>query len=345
MAKSYTFFQVAHEALELANEPLDRIELWEFIKKRGLDKKLRSEGKTPWETMAARLYVDIRENPNSPVMGIGSRPIRFWLRSKPLPHGWSPEGDSYEMSADSTESKRTTKRHPTYRERDLHPLVAHFALEKMGGVRVKTINHSASKKKSFGEWVHPDLVGVLYPMTALGDGVTVDFTFAIQAPVIRIYSFELKRAVRFSNLRECFFQAVSNSSWAHEGYLVAVDWLDDPEFHDELARLSRAFGIGAIRLDLDDPGSGEILLPARTKDELDWATLDKLVVMNRDVRSFLETVKIDIQARRIHDAEYDEILDEIVTYSQDLAKGRSAKHKRAVSPRKKKKKRATKRRG
>jgi hypothetical protein len=325
--KSYTFLQVAQDALQIVKEPLDAIALWDLIKRQGLDKKLRSEGKTPWHTLGATLYVEIRENPNGPIMGVGSRPVRFWLRSRSLPTGWSSEGDSDEVTTDSSDSEIAKKR-PKYLERDLHPLVAHFARKQMRGIRVKTINHSASKKKSFGEWVHPDLVGVLFPMIAL-ERETVDFTFAIQAPVIRICSFEVKKSVNFGNLRECFFQAVSNSSWAHEGYLVAVEWLDDSEFRDELARLSRAFGIGAIQLDLEDPENGQILLPARTKDDLDWTTLDKLVKMNRDVRSFLETVKIDLGARRAHDAEYDEILEDAAVYAQSLLERNEGRGTRA----------------
>lgn len=125
-------------------------------------------------------------------------------------------------------------------------------------------------------------MGVLFPMTALGERATARFGFAMQSPLIRMFSFEVKRSALFGNNRESFFQAVSNSSWAHEGYLVAAEWSDDPEFRGELSRLSQAFGIGAIRLDLEDPSAGEVLLPARTRDDLDWATLDKLIAMNTD---------------------------------------------------------------
>ena len=122
-----------------------------------------------------------------------------------------------------------------------------------------------------------------------------------------MFSFELKRAVDFSNLRESFFQAVSNSSWAHEGYLVAARWLDEEDFAEELTRLSQSFGIGAIHLNLDDLSTSRVLHAARVREELDWVTLDKLVAMNPDVAQFLETVRIDLGASRIHDAEYDAV--------------------------------------
>jgi hypothetical protein len=39
---------------------------------------------------------------------------------------------------------------------------------------------------------------------------------------VRLWSFEVKKELNSSNVRKSFFQAVSNSSWANEGYLVAV---------------------------------------------------------------------------------------------------------------------------
>ena len=38
----------------------------------------------------------------------------------------------------------------------------------------------------------------------------------------KLWSFEAKLLINRSNVRECFFQAVSNSSWANFGYLVAA---------------------------------------------------------------------------------------------------------------------------
>lgn len=45
--------------------------------------------------------------------------------------------------------------------------------------------------------------------------------------LIKLYSFELKKSLNKGNYREAYFQAVSNSSWAHEGYLVASEIKQD----------------------------------------------------------------------------------------------------------------------
>lgn len=44
------------------------------------------------------------------------------------------------------------------------------------------------------------------------------------------------------------FQAVSNSSWANEGYLVVLQEIDS-EVLSELRRLNQSFGIGVIKLE------------------------------------------------------------------------------------------------
>lgn len=126
---------------------------------------------------------------------------------------------------------------------------------------------------------------------------------------LRLFSFELKRALTKSNYRESFFQAVSNSSWAHQGYLVAADIAEDEELLSELQRLSASFGIGIIRLEVPDVDESSVVFPARERLALDWETMNKLCEQSPDFAKFLEDVKIDFEAKRVHKAEYDEIVD------------------------------------
>ena len=127
------------------------------------------------------------------------------------------------------------------------------------------------------------------------------------ALAVKLYSFEIKKQLSFSNLREAFFQAVSNSSWAHEGYLVAADISTDEDFQAELRRLSASFGIGIIQLDLEQPESSAILVPARERDAVDWDALNKLA-MNKDVQDILKCIKNDLQTKEIRKEGYDTIL-------------------------------------
>lgn len=127
------------------------------------------------------------------------------------------------------------------------------------------------------------------------------------------FSFEMKRELTMGNLRESFFQVVSNSSWANEGYLVAPNIDESETFRAELGRLSGSFGIGIIELDLERPETGRILFPARQKETIDWEGANKLAKENPDFRKFLSDVRIDIANCREHPNEYDRCptLDEL----------------------------------
>jgi hypothetical protein len=137
---------------------------------------------------------------------------------------------------------------------------------------------------------------------------------------LRLFSFELKKSLTKSNYRESYFQAVSNSSWAHEGYLVAPVILQDDEFLTELERLSSSFGIGIIHLDPHDVDGSTILYPARSRPALDWETINKLCEQNTDFEKFIQDVKIDFESKRIHRSEYDEVIADIGNYIKDKLK-------------------------
>lgn len=313
----YTFKQLAADVLGASQEPMTADEIWAAAETRGLHQKLRKIGKSP----AATIYSDLHRatlDDESDFVRVGSRPRRYWLKKRSNADGSQllvppPQPETQESQSAPPPAK------PAYSivERDLHPLLAYFADRKLNGLFVKTIFHERSKRKQYGEWVHPDLVGVLFPKRALDSNLAVRLSTSLSEPLCRIYSFELKLKLDFSNLRESFFQALSNSSWAHEGYLVAAAIETSPEFTDELERLSSAFGIGVVELLVDDPESSEIKIPARRRPELDWTTVDKLAEMNPDFASFIKNV-IDDLATDIHDKEYDPIPSDPLRYIEDL---------------------------
>jgi len=127
---------------------------------------------------------------------------------------------------------------------------------------------------------------------------------------VKFISFELKKELNLSTLREKFFQTVSNSSWANESYIVAAEISKNEDFLSELARLSSSFGVGVIELDINDPNSASIRFPAQTRENLDWETMNKLTVMNKDFKQFVKRVRIDLKSNEIRKEKYDRILDE-----------------------------------
>src|SRR6185503_16314837 len=75
----YTFLDFAEELLKTTPKPITFQELWSVGSSNGLSSKLLISGKTPWQTLGARLFVDIRDNPETKFMKVGKNPARFWL--------------------------------------------------------------------------------------------------------------------------------------------------------------------------------------------------------------------------------------------------------------------------
>jgi uncharacterized protein len=304
MAK-FTFLDLAEAVLLQAAAPLSSDEIWEFAEKNSLHTQLTSLGKTPWATIGARLYMDSKE-PQTKFERIGKRPVKFGLK------GVTVLGDSNKIAAVITPAKIT------FKERQLHSFLAYFANSYFRGVLCKTILHEGSSKKSFSEWLHPDMVGFYLPLNDWGKEA-IDLAKRSGANVLTLYSFELKRELNFGNLREAFFQAVSNSSWANEGYLVAAKINRDEEFRLELERLSASFGIGVIALDVDEPDSSSVIFSAKHKSELDWDSINKLSEINPDFRKFLADVGAALQTSRVYESEFDMVYKDSDELKKSLA--------------------------
>lgn len=291
MAK-LTFTQLAQRVLAEVKTPLTIEEIWKYAEEKNYIAELNSEGKTPKATLSAIVGQAID------IFGYtGSRPRYYHLLEM---------ATQIDLSKTIEEKPNLRKSMKTYLEKDLHPLLVYYAKLYLN-VYCKTINHSKSGKKEFGEWLHPDIVGCWFPIGNWSQS-SIELSQALGVMNVRLYSFKLKRELNFSNLREAFFQAVSNSSWAHEGYLCAAEISKDDEFLSELKRLSGSFGIGVIELDISIPDSSSIIFPAKQKENLDWESIDKLCNQNPDFRDFLKSIKDNLKISKIHKDEYDDVL-------------------------------------
>jgi len=314
----YSFLDLAYDVLKAATQPLTYQEVWQAGKEKGLTDKIKTSGKTPWQSLGAQLYVEVRDNEESRFMKVGKRPARFFLKDR-----------ATELPADAVakiekeEAKKKEKK-TEYHERDLHPLLTYFAyanptFNRGRSIFTKTIFHEKSQRSGYNEWIHPDIVGFYLPLDDWRPDV-IEFNRLSDNNSLRLFSFEMKKSLTKANYREAYFQAVSNSSWAHEGYLVAVEILQDDEFLAELERLASSFGIGIIHLDPADIDSSSILYPARGRDILDWETINKLCEQNTDFEKFLQDVKIDFESKRIHRSEFDEVVKDIRKYVREKLK-------------------------
>jgi hypothetical protein len=247
------------------------------------------------------LYTDVKKA-STVFASSGSRPTRFLLKSKPI-------------TTATSEIKHpvppliVAQKEAHFNERDLHPLMVVFANDRFSAY-CKTIFHEKSQKKGDkqNQWIHPDIVGFSLPSLAWkGEVVSLYKSTVFSA---RLYSFELKISLSFTSLREYFFQAVSNSSWAHEGYLVVSEIDEDPDLMEELRRLSQSFGIGVIRLDRSNPHDSEVILAAKERDEIDWETTNRIASINPDFRAYLSSVSASMQVNQAVVHGFDLILDD-----------------------------------
>lgn len=307
-----TFLELAEEVLKQAKYPLDYKQMWESAKNLGLDKQIGSEGKTPEASLSAQIYVNMRDKSDSKFCIVSKRPTKFWLKVRK--NELIGKESELEQKIQESQEKEIKSKEKGFCESDLHPLLVNFvANDERFNLYCKTINANTSKNtnKGLNEWIHPDIVGIHFPFEDF-DKNTLNLLQNLSNPSYKIYSFELKKFINNANLKECYFQAVSNSSWANEGYLVAFEIKDDDEVQNELARLNASFGISVIELKSD-----EIKFEAKSK-ELDIDTLDMLIRKNKDFKEFITNVNKDIQTNdpeRIAKAKYDKILgDELEKY-------------------------------
>jgi hypothetical protein len=212
-----------------------------------------------------------------------------------------------------------------YKERDLHMLLSTYLNN--SNIYSKTIFHEESNRKDDNQtWTHPDMVGIKF--LKLQTKATQTFLKAInQVDTFKLYSYELKREIiNDSELKKTYFQAVSNSSWANYGYLVAFEISDS--LNDEMERLNQSFGIGIIELGAN-PFKSKILFQARYKS-LDFKTIDKLCKINSEFAKFIEQseklLTADDKYYKATEKEFTEICDDVLKNDSDIEKYCKEKH-------------------
>ncbi len=305
-----TYLELGLLALEEMNRPATAKEIWTYIEQKQLYGRLKSYdegvgpdsvGKTPWKSVDSPLYTEAKKT-DGRVKAQGHRPKRFYLPSY---------GGPLDLDPDPTSEPETCSLR--FHERELHPLLVAFLRgSPLFQASAGTLRHEKSKKKSAGanQWLHPDLVAVRFDYADYGENLLALMDKFDRRP-LKIYSFEIKKALNYRNYKESFFQAVSNSSWAHEGYLVALAVEEDEDFREALQKLSRSFGIGIIQLDAAHAAQSQVLSPARSRESLDYDTIHELAETNSDFQKFLKTVaEYDHREPGRFIREFDTVLEE-----------------------------------
>ncbi len=238
-----------------------------------------TEGKTPWSTVSALLGDFIRTG-DARVKRIKETGGTY---SYYLTKNEANIGIDTLIEKTTIEDKKQIKK-GTFEERDLHLLLSSYL--KNADIYSKTIFHeqSSNSKDNHQKWIHPDMIGIKF--LNLQTKASQNFLKAInRVDTFKLTSYELKKEINSDyELKKCFFQAVSNSSWANYGYLVAFEISDS--LNEEMERLNQSFGIGIIELK-SNPYESKVLFSAKYRD-LDFKTIDKLCKINKDFEKFIE---------------------------------------------------------
>lgn len=176
-------------------------------------------------------------------------------------------------------------------ERDLYPMLLEFISSEVGATAFRINEATASNRRGPGgnKWLYPDIVAI----EALTSGMNKEVIGALQHSGerrARVWSFEVKRLLNRSNVREAYFQTVSNSSWASFGYLVAAE-IEGADTLREIQMLYGVHGIGLIEIDMEAPTESVLRIPARERLSIEWSMCSRLADENRDFSSVMKRLR------------------------------------------------------
>ncbi|PDW28391.1 HrgA protein [Helicobacter pylori] len=275
--------EIVQSVLEITG-PISPTEVYdkakELFEKGEIENMFDYGGKTPHQSVSAFIYTALNKGEELPFLKAQEKPVLIALKStmnEPV------------LSAEKISAPNAKIMH----ERDLHPFLTYMAINNENlKCYTKTIFHEESLKspKGMDRWLYPDMVGVRFLHAELSNENLIAFSKKFDTLPVKLVSFELKKEISVNNCRECYFQAISNSSWANEGYLVGrhID-THNPQLMDLLKRLHASFGIGVIDLRTDEDKSA-ILLNAKYKEKIDYTVALELSDKNPKFSGFLKSV-------------------------------------------------------
>ncbi|EJC37488.1 hypothetical protein HPHPP28B_0925 [Helicobacter pylori Hp P-28b] len=291
--------EIIQSVLEAIKEPIKVTEIYdkakELFEKGEIESMFDCGGETPHQSVSSYIYTALNKGEELPFKKVQEKPVLIALKSVAKELGLNAQKPSVKIA----------------HERDLHPFLTYMAINNENlKCYTKTIFHEESSKspKGMDRWLYPDMVGVRFLHAEWSNENLIAFSKKFDTLPVKLVSFELKKEISVHNCRECYFQAISNSSWANEGYLVGrhVD-THNPQLMDLLKRLHASFGIGVIDLRTDEDKSA-ILLNAKYKEKIDYTVASELSAKNEKFSGFLKSV-VDYDPNHQH--RYKDEFDEI----------------------------------
>ncbi len=294
--------KIVQSVLEVIKEPIKVTEIYhkakELFEKGEIESMFDCGGKTPHQSVTSYIYTALNKGEELPFLKVQEKPVLIALKSAAK----EPVLNAQKSSVPGAK---------IVHERNLHPFLTYMAFFNENlKCYTKTIFHEGSLKspKGIDRWLYPDMVGVRFLHAELSNENLIAFSKKFDTLPVKLVSFELKKEISVNNCREYYFQAISNSSWANEGYLVGhhID-THNLKLMDLLKRLNASFGIGVIDLRTDENKSA-ILLNAKYKEKIDYTVALELSEKNEEFSGFLKSVvDYDPKNQNRYKDEFDEI--------------------------------------
>ncbi len=291
---------IIQSVLEAIKEPIKVTEIYdkakELFEKGEIENMFDCGGKTPHQSVSSYIYTALNKGEELPFKKVRENPVLIALKDAAKELGLNAQ----KISAPGVKIAH---------ERDLHPFLTYMAINNENlKCYTKTIFHEESLKspKGMDRWLYPDMVGVRFLHAEWSNENLIAFSKKFDTLPVKLVSFELKKEISVHNCRECYFQAISNSS--NEGYLVGrhID-THNPQLMDLLKRLHASFGIGVIDLRTNEDKS-TILLNAKYKEKIDYTVASELSAKNEKFSGFLKSV-VDYDPNHQH--RYKDEFDEV----------------------------------
>lgn len=191
-----------------------------------------------------------------------------------------------------------------FSEHDLYPILGEFIAQELNcySMRINESKSSNTHGRRGNHWLYPDVVGMI-ALSQDWHREIDDLSILMKSSRIRLCSFEVKKTINRSNVREVVFQTVSNSSWANYAYLAAESIEDRAA--EELRMLCLAHGIGYIKLDRKNSLESQIQIPSKFNDQINFDLLNRLAKENSDAVKFLENVTTFLKTKKERPQDWD----------------------------------------
>lgn len=204
-----------------------------------------------------------------------------------------------------------------------------------------SVEHTKALRGMKGKniWKYPDVVSIDWNdgiLTPIGDKFYLDknmieMKLGLGNSLFEVKSFELKMELNWNNYKNCFFQCLSNSSWANTSHLGVALKVSDQELVKKLKKLGSKHGVSIIcfnisESDFDDLPSADVIRNL-SKDEkeilldkyccniyniyeqpdsvsLDWEEFNDLCILSfefTNIKKWISRCKIDQQAYSLKD--------------------------------------------